>query len=78
MQHFLKTITDWMLDKEEEMARSCAVPTKEIDYQLEKVAQQKVKVQQQYDDAMANLEAVEERLQKIKNVEILRCSSSSV
>lgn len=78
MQHFLKTITDWMLDKEEEMARSCAVPTKEIDYQLEKVAQQKAKVQQQYDDAMANLEAVEERLHKIKNVEILRCSSTSV
>ena len=67
-----------MLDKEEEMARSCAVPTKEIDYQLEKVAQQKAKVQQQYDDAMANLEAVEERLHKIKNVETLRCSSTNV
>lgn len=78
MQHFLKTITDWMLDKEEEMARSCAVPTKEIDYQLEKVAQQKAKVQQQYDDAMENLKDVEERLNKIKDIETLRCSSTSV
>ena len=73
MQNFLKKITEWMLDKEEEMAKSCAVPMKEIDYQLDKVAEQKAKVQKQYDDAMGTLTEVSKRLEKIKNTELLRC-----
>ena len=75
MQNFLKKITEWMLDKEEEMAKSCAVPMKEIDYQLDKVAEQKAKVQKQYDDAMGTLTEVSKRLEKIKNTELLRCGT---
>ncbi|SFV70439.1 hypothetical protein MNB_SM-5-1253 [hydrothermal vent metagenome] len=75
MNHFLKSVIDWMMDKEEAMAKECAVPMKEIEYQIKKVQEQKTKVQAQYDDAMAELDDVLKRLEKIKNAEILRCEN---
>ena len=75
MNHFLKSIIDWMMDKEEAMAKECAVPMKEIEYQITKVQEQKTKVQAQYDDAMGELDDVLKRLDKIKNAEILRCEN---
>jgi len=66
-------ITEWLLEKEENMAKSCAVPMQEIEYQISKVKVQKEKIQKEYDDAMAELNHVEERLEKIKNIETLRC-----
>ena len=75
MNHFLKSIIDWMMDKEEAMAKECAVPMKEIEYQIKKVQEEKTKVQAQYDDAMGELDDVLKRLDKIKNAEILRCEN---
>jgi len=75
MNHFLKSVIDWMMDKEEAMAKQCAVPMKEIEYQITKVQEQKTKVQAQYDDAMGELDDVLKRLEKIKNAEILRCEN---
>ena len=75
MNHFLKSIIDWMMDKEEAMAKQCAVPMKEIEYQIKKVQDEKAKVQAQYDDAMQELNEVLERLEKIKNAEVLRCET---
>ncbi|WP_297430918.1 hypothetical protein [Sulfurimonas sp.] len=75
MNHFLKSIIDWMMDKEEAMAKQCAVPMKEIEYQIKKVQEEKTKVQAQYDDAMGELDDVLKRLDKIKNAEILRCEN---
>ena len=68
-------ITQWLLEKEEDLAKSCAVPMEEIEYQIAKVEAQKLKIQKEYDEAMAELNNVEERLQKIKNIETLRCQS---
>ena len=75
MQSFLKKITEWVLDKEEAMAKSCEIPMEEIDYQLQKIQEQKESLQQRYDESMSTLNAVEARLQKIKNSEILRCQT---
>ena len=75
MNHFLKSVIDWMMDKEEAMAKECAVPMKEIEYQIKKVQEEKTKVQAQYDDAMTELDDVLKRLEKIKNAEILRCEN---
>ena len=75
MNHFLKSIIEWMLEKEEAMAKECAIPMKEIEAQIRKVQEEKVKVQEKYDDAIAELDDVLKRLEKIKNTEILRCSS---
>jgi len=71
---FVHTVTEWLLKKEEELAKSCAVPMEEIEYQLAKVKAQKEKIQKEYDEAMAELNSVETRLQKIKNIETLRCN----
>ena len=68
-------LTEWLLEKEEEMAKSCAVPMEEIEYQLAKVKAQKEKIQKEYEKAMAELNHVEERLEKIKNIETLRCQN---
>jgi tRNA A-37 threonylcarbamoyl transferase component Bud32 len=73
MNHFLKSIIDWMLEKEEAMAKECAVPMKEIESQIAKVQEEKVKVQKKCDEAMSELDEVLKRLEKIKSTEILRC-----
>jgi len=75
MNHFLKSVADWMMDKEEAMAKQCAVPMKELEYQITKVQEQKTKVQAQYDDAMGELNDVLKRLEKIKNSEALSCKN---
>jgi len=73
MNHFLKSIIDWMLEKEEAMAKECAIPMKEIESQIKKVEDEKVKMKAKYEDAMSELDDVLGRLEKIKNTEILRC-----
>ena len=73
MNHFLKSIIDWMLEKEEDMAKECAVPMKEIESQIAKVQEEKLKAQKKCDEAMNELDDVLKRLEKIKSTEILRC-----
>lgn len=73
MQNFIKSMTDWILDKEEAMAKSCAVPMEEIDAQLHQILKQKAKLQEKYNESMSNLNEVEAKLEKIKNIEQLRC-----
>jgi len=70
----VKSIIDWMLEKESDMAKSCSVPMKEIQYQINKVETEKQKVQQKYDEAMQELNDVSQKLEKIKNTELLRCA----
>ena len=70
MQGFMKKITNWMLDKEEEMAKKCAIPPKEIEYQLKKLEDQKAKIQKEYDEAMATLNEVEAKIKHIQEIEL--------
>ena len=72
---FVQKITDWLLEKEEEAAKSCAVPMQEIEYQIAKAQAEKEKLQKRYDEAMTELNHVLERLEKIKNIETLRCQT---
>jgi tRNA A-37 threonylcarbamoyl transferase component Bud32 len=71
----VKKITEWLLEKEEQMAKSCAVPMEEIEYQIQKVKSQKEKIQKEYEEAMSELDSVLERLEKIKSIETLRCQN---
>jgi 5-methylcytosine-specific restriction endonuclease McrBC GTP-binding regulatory subunit McrB len=70
---FVKKITDWILEKEEAMAKSCAVPMSEIESQLQRVREQKAKLQKDYEESMAVFDDIEAKLEKIKAVETLRC-----
>jgi len=75
MQNFIKTVTEWMLNKEEDMAKECAVPMEEIEYQIAKVESQKEKIQAKYDEALNDLDTILDKLHKIKNIEMLRCQN---
>ncbi len=77
MNTFMKKIIDWSLEKENDLAKKCAVPMEEIEYQIKKVQQQKEKVQKEYDDAMQELDDVLQKLEKIKSTETLRCQSNA-
>ena len=73
MNTFIKKIIDWTMEKEEEMAKKCAISMEELEHQIAKVEEEKKKVQEKYDDAIQELNHVLEKLEKIKNIEILRC-----
>jgi len=46
---FVQKITEWLLEKEEEAAKSCTVPMQEIEYQIAKAQAEKEKLQKRYD-----------------------------
>jgi len=73
----VKKITDWLLEKEEEAAKSCAVPMQEIEFQIAKAEAEKEKLQKRYDEAISELDHVLERLHKIKSIETLRCQNET-
>ncbi len=75
MTDFIKKVTEWLLDKEEQAAKSCAVPMAEIDAQLRKVRAQKAKLQQDCDASMKVFDELEARLEKIRSIETLRCET---
>ncbi len=77
MMSFLEKITKWLLEKEEELARECAVPIEEIEYQIAKVELEKMKLKEEYEKKMQQLDEILQRLHKIKNIETLRCQTDT-
>ena len=75
MNDFITKITNWILDKEELMAKSCAISIDEVDSQLAQISKQKKKLQKDYDESMAVFNEITERLEKIRNIEVLRCQN---
>ncbi len=75
MNTFMKKIIDWSLEKENDLAKKCAIPMEELEHQIQKVQKQKEKVQKEYDDALLELEHILQKLEKMKSTEILRCQS---
>ncbi len=71
----VEKITEWLLEKEEELARECAVPKEEIEYQIAKVEQEKEKLKKECDEKMKTLDEILTRLKKIENIEALKCAT---
>ena len=71
----VKSIIDWMLEKESDMAKSCSIPMKEIEHQINKIEAEKQAIQKKYDEAMRELNDISQKLEKIKNIEVLRCEN---
>ena len=67
----VEKITSWLLEKEEELARECAVPKEEIEYQIAKVELEKQKLQEK----IKQLDEILMRLKKIESIETLRCNA---
>jgi len=72
---FVQKITDWLLEKEEELARECAVPKEEVEYQIAKVELEKEKLKKEYEEKMQQLDSILMRLKKIENIETLKCAT---
>ena len=72
----MKQMTDWMLKKEEEAAKQCAIPIDQIQKQLDMVEDKRNKLTKQYEDAIAELDHVKEKLEQMMRDEKLRCNTS--
>ncbi len=70
----VEKITQWLLEKEEELARECVVPKEEIEYQIAKVELEKEKLQKEYEEKIKMLDEILERLKNIESIEILKCA----
>ena len=70
MVEFLKKMTEWMLNKEEEMAKNCAISIDEIDKQIEKVEEKRKKLEAECQDNLAELDKIVTKLKWIKGEEI--------
>lgn len=71
----IEKITKWLLEKEEELARECAVPKEEVEYQIAKVELEKEKLKKEYEEKMKMLNDILERLKKIENIETVKCKT---
>ncbi len=71
----VEKITKWLLEKEEELARECAVPKEEIEYQIAKVELEKEKLKEECAKKMKTLDEILERLKKIESIETLKCAT---
>ena len=72
-ENFLLKVSDWILKKEEEAAKNCAISEKEIEEQLKKLQEKKEELQQKCKKDMEVLDSLIQRVEKIKNIETLKC-----
>lgn len=71
----IEKITNWLLEKEEELARECAIPKEEVEYQIAKVELEKEKLKKEYEEKMKQLDDILMRLKKIESIETLKCTT---
>ena len=71
LKELIKKISEWTLQKEEELAKECAIPVEKIDAQIETLEKKKAEVEEQ----LKEIDEIIERLKKIKNTELLRCKA---
>ncbi len=74
MLEFLKKMTEWILQKEEEAAKNCKIPIEEIDRQIQIVKEKKQKLEEECQKNISELDRLIGRLESIKNVEIVKCA----
>ena len=70
---FLEKITTWVLDKEEEAAKNCQIPMKDIEKQLKILEEKKDELQKKCDEQLKIFNNLISRLQHIRAEEALKC-----
>ncbi len=73
MVEFLKKMTDWMLEKESELANKCAIDSKDIEKQISKMEEKKAQLEKECEENRKELEHILARLRWIE-AETLKCS----
>jgi seryl-tRNA synthetase len=72
MVEFFRKMTEWMLEKEAELAKRCALDLEDIDRQIAKVQEKKEALERQCRENGEELERILTRLKWIR-AEELRC-----
>ena len=66
MLNFMKKTMDWVIDKERDAAKNCYIHTDDIDKQIEAIQRKRDTYKKEYEDNMAEMEHILDRLNKIK------------
>jgi len=75
MVEFMKKAMDWVLEKEDDAAKSCHVAPADVDKQITMLEKKRDVLKKKYDDDLAEMEHILNRLHTIK-AESLRCSTA--
>ena len=74
MVEFLKKVTEWMLEREAELAKKCALDLKDLDRQIAKVEEKKEALERECRENQEELERILTRLRWIR-AEELKCQT---
>ncbi len=66
MVEFLKKVTDWVLQKEEEAANNCKIDVEDVQKQIDMVTAKRDKLKEECEKNIAELEKILRRLEIIK------------
>jgi septal ring factor EnvC (AmiA/AmiB activator) len=72
MVEFLKKATEWILEREAELARKCAIDLEDLEKQIARVEEKKAALERECRENQAELERILTRLKWIK-AEELQC-----
>jgi len=75
LKEFIKKMTEWALEKEEEAAKQCAIPLETIENQIKTVQEKRDELKKKCDEQLKELDLLLERLEKIRVAETLRCEN---
>ncbi len=70
MVEFLKKITEWVLDKEEQAAQNCKIDLEDLEKQIRVVKEKREKLKKECEENLKELDHILERLDKIKEKEL--------
>ena len=73
MVEFMKKAMDWVLEKEADAAKNCHARPDDIEKQIKMIEEKKESLKKRYEDDIAELEHVLNKLHYIK-AESLKCS----
>ncbi len=73
MLDFLRKMTEWVLQKEEELAKNCRLPMEELEKQIAAVKEKRAKLEEECQKNIQELDRLLGRLESIKNIEFIKC-----
>ncbi len=66
MLEFLKKMSEWALEKEEEIAKKCLLKPEDVEKQIQKTQEKKQELEKKCKENLEELEKLLQRLEKIK------------
>ena len=75
MLDFIRKLTEWILEKEEEAAKNCRIPIEDIEKQIRIVKEKRAKLEEECQKNLAELDRILGRLESIKNIETIKCAA---